>query len=182
MTPAILVRPSADADVPDIARIYGHHALRGLASFEEVAPAVEEMARRRADILSKGFPYLVAEEAGQVVGYAYCSAYRPRSGYRFSVEDSIYVAPGRGGAGIGSLLLPRLVDAATALGARQMIAVIGDSGNAASIAIHRSRGFADAGLLKSVGFKFGRWIDSVFMQRALGEGDDTLPQASPRRP
>jgi phosphinothricin acetyltransferase len=177
MTPAILVRPSADADVPDIARIYGHHALRGLASFEEVAPAVEEMARRRADILSKGFPYLVAEEAGQVVGYAYCSAYRPRSGYRFSVEDSIYVAPGRGGAGIGSLLLPRLVDAATALGARQMIAVIGDSANHGSIRLHARFGFRHAGTLEAIGFKLGRWVDSVLMQRALGEGASTLPPA-----
>jgi phosphinothricin acetyltransferase len=177
MTPAILVRPSADADVPDIARIYGHHALRGLASFEEVTPAVEEMARRRADILSKGFPYLVAEEAGQVVGYAYCSAYRPRSGYRFSVEDSIYVAPGRGGAGIGSLLLPRLVDAATALGARQMIAVIGDSANHGSIRLHARFGFRHAGTLEAIGFKLGRWVDSVLMQRALGEGASTLPPA-----
>ena len=177
MTPAILVRPSADADVPDIARIYGHHVLRGLASFEEVAPAVEEMARRRADILSKGFPYLVAEEAGQVVGYAYCSAHRPRSGYRFSVEDSIYVAPGRGGAGIGSLLLPRLVDAATALGARQMIAVIGDSANHGSIRLHARFGFRHAGTLEAIGFKLGRWVDSVLMQRALGEGASTLPPA-----
>jgi phosphinothricin acetyltransferase len=177
MTPAILVRPSADADVPDIARIYGHHVLHGLASFEEVAPAVEEMARRRADILSKGFPYLVAEEAGQLVGYAYCSAYRPRSGYRFSVEDSIYVAPGRGGAGIGSLLLPRLVDAATALGARQMIAVIGDSANHGSIRLHARFGFRHAGTLEAIGFKLGRWVDSVLMQRALGEGASTLPPA-----
>lgn len=175
MTPAILVRPSADADVPDIARIYGHHVLHGLASFEEVAPAVEEMARRRADILSKGFPYLVAEEAGQVVGYAYCSAYRPRSGYRFSVEDSIYVAPGRGGAGIGSLLLPRLVHAATALGARQMIAVIGDSANHGSIRLHARFGFRHAGTLEAIGFKLGRWVDSVLMQRPLGEGASTLP-------
>ena len=175
MTPAILVRPSADADVPAIARIYGHHVLHGLASFEEVAPAAEEMARRRADILAKGFPYLVAEEAGQVVGYAYCSAYRPRSGYRFSVEDSIYVAPGRGGSGIGSLLLPRLVDAATALGARQMIAVIGDSANHASIRLHARFGFRHAGTLEAIGFKLGRWVDSVLMQRSLGEGASTLP-------
>ena len=176
MTPAILVRPSADADIPAIARIYGHHVLHGLASFEEVAPAAEEMARRRADILAKGFPYLVAEQAGQVVGYAYCSAYRPRSGYRFSVEDSIYVAPGRGGAGIGSLLLPRLVDAATALGARQMIAVIGDSANHASIRLHARFGFRHAGTLEAIGFKLGRWVDSVLMQRALGEGASTLPR------
>lgn len=177
MTPAILVRPSADADVPAIAGIYGHHVLHGLASFEEVAPAVEEMARRRADIVAKGFPYLVAEEAGQVVGYAYCSGYRPRSGYRFSVEDSIYVAPGRGGAGIGSLLLPRLVDAATALGARQMIAVIGDSANHGSIRLHARFGFRHAGTLEAIGFKLGRWVDSVLMQRALGEGASTLPPA-----
>ena len=177
MAASILVRPSADADIPAIAGIYGHHVLHGLASFEEMAPAEEEMARRRADILSKGFPYLVAEEAGQVVGYAYCSAYRPRSGYRFSVEDSIYVAPGRGGAGIGSLLLPRLVDAATALGARQMIAVIGDSANHGSIRLHARFGFRHAGTLEAIGFKLGRWVDSVLMQRALGEGASTLPPA-----
>jgi L-amino acid N-acyltransferase YncA len=177
MKPAILVRPSGDADIPAIARIYGHHVLHGLASFEEVAPAVEEMARRRVDIVAKGFPYLVAEEAGQVVGYAYCSAYRPRSGYRFSVEDSIYVAPGRGGAGIGSLLLPRLVDAATALGARQMMAVIGDSANHGSIRLHARFGFRHAGTLEAIGFKLGRWVDSVLMQRALGEGASTLPPA-----
>ena len=175
MAASILVRPSADADIPAIAGIYGHHVLHGLASFEEVAPAVEEMARRRADIVAKGFPYLVAEEAGQVVGYAYCSGYRPRSGYRFSVEDSIYVAPGRGGAGIGSLLLPRLVDAATALGARQMIAVIGDSANHGSIRLHARFGFRHAGTLEAIGFKLGRWVDSVLMQRALGEGSSSLP-------
>jgi phosphinothricin acetyltransferase len=175
MAASILVRPSADADIPAITGIYGHHVLHGLASFEEVAPAVEEMARRRADILSKGFPYLVAEGAGQVVGYAYCSGYRPRSGYRFSVEDSIYVAPGRGGAGIGSLLLPRLVDAATALGARQMIAVIGDSANHGSIRLHARFGFRHAGTLEAIGFKLGRWVDSVLMQRALGEGSSSLP-------
>jgi len=176
MSGAILVRPSVEADVPAIARIYGHHVLNGLASFEEVAPPAGEMARRRAEIVAKGFPYLVAEEAGQVVGYAYCSGYRPRSGYRFSVEDSIYVAPGRGGAGIGSLLLPRLVDAATALGARQMIAVIGDSANHGSIRLHARFGFRHAGTLEAIGFKLGRWVDSVLMQRALGEGASTLPQ------
>ncbi|MEY4681566.1 MAG: hypothetical protein RLZZ276_3215 [Pseudomonadota bacterium] len=175
MAASILVRPSADADIPAIAGIYGHHVLHGLASFEEVAPAAEEMARRRADIVAKGFPYLVAEEAGQVVGYAYCSGYRPRSGYRFSVEDSIYVAPGRGGAGIGSLLLPRLVDSATALGARQMIAVIGDSANHGSIRLHARFGFRHAGTLEAIGFKLGRWVDSVLMQRALGEGSSSLP-------
>ena len=176
MSTAILVRPSAGADIPAIARIYGHHVLNGLASFEEVAPPAEEMARRRADIVAKGFPYLVAEEAGQVVGYAYCSGYRPRSGYRFSVEDSIYVAPGRGGAGIGSLLLPRLVDAATALGARQMIAVIGDSANHGSIRLHARFGFRHAGTLEAIGFKLGRWVDSVLMQRPLGEGSASLPR------
>ena len=175
MAASILVRPSADADISEIAGIYGHHVLHGLASFEEVAPAVEEMARRRADIVAKGFPYLVAEDAGQVVGYAYCSGYRPRSGYRFSVEDSIYVAPGRGGAGIGSLLLPRLVDSATALGARQMIAVIGDSANHGSIRLHARFGFRHAGTLEAIGFKLGRWVDSVLMQRALGEGSSSLP-------
>ena len=171
----VTVRASRDDDVPSIAAIYGHHVMHGLGSFEETAPAVEEMARRRAEIVTRGFPYLVAESGGRVVGYAYCSQYRPRPGYRFSVEDSIYVEPGREGAGVGSLLLPRLIEEATARGARQMIAVIGDSANAGSIRLHARFGFRQVGTIEAVGFKRGRWVDSVLMQRALGEGASTLP-------
>lgn len=170
------VRPSRDDDVPSIAAIYGHHVMHGLGSFEESAPSVEEMARRRAEVVGRGFPYLVAESDGRVVGYAYCSQYRPRPGYRFSVEDSIYVEPGREGAGVGSLLLPRLIAAATALGARQMIAVIGDSANSGSIRLHARFGFRQVGTIEAVGFKRGRWVDSVLMQRALGDGASTLPR------
>lgn len=174
---AVLVRPSRDDDVVAIAAIYGHHVLNGLGSFEETAPASEEMGRRRADVLAKGFPYLVAERDGAVVGYAYCSQYRPRPGYRFSVEDSIYVAPGLQRGGIGAALLPALIAAASAQGARQMIAVIGDSANVGSVALHRRFGFRPIGVIEAVGFKLGRWVDSVIMQRALGEGATTLPPA-----
>jgi L-amino acid N-acyltransferase YncA len=169
------VRPAAEDDIAAIARIYGHHVVHGLASFEETPPTTDEMARRRADIVARGYPYLVAVAGDEVLGYAYCSQYRPRSGYRHSVEDSIYVAPGRGGAGIGSLLLAPLIDAATALGARQMIAVIGDSANQASVRLHARFGFRMAGTLEAVGFKLGRWVDSVLMQRPLGSGSSTLP-------
>jgi phosphinothricin acetyltransferase len=171
----VVVRPSRDADIEAIARIYGHHVRHGLASFEEVAPPPEEMSRRRADILARGFPYLVAATGDEVLGYAYCSSYRPRSGYRFSVEDSIYVAPGLAGAGIGSALLAPLIEQAAALGARQMIAVIGDSANLGSIRLHARFGFRMAGTIEAVGFKLGRWVDSILMQRALGEGASTLP-------
>ena len=174
---AVAVRPSRDDDVPAIAAIYGTHVLTGLASFEEAAPDAAELARRRGAVLARGFPYLVAERGGRVVGYAYCSQYRPRPGYRFSVEDSIYVAPGLEGAGIGSLLLPRLIDGATACGARQMIAVIGDSANHASIRLHARFGFRQIGIIEAVGFKLGRWVDSVLMQRPLGDGAATLPDA-----
>jgi len=169
------VRASRDDDVPAIAEIYGYHVIHGLGSFEESAPSVEEMARRRADVVVRGLPFLVAEQGGRVVGYAYCNQYRPRPGYRFSVEDSIYVEAGRARAGIGSLLLPRLIEAATALGARQMIAVIGDSANAGSIRLHARFGFRAIGVIEAVGFKRGRWVDSVLMQRALGAGATTLP-------
>ena len=175
MTSSIVIRASRDGDVPTIMRIYGHHVLTGLASFEETAPSEAEMARRRGEITTRGYPYLAAEEDGRVVGYAYCSQYRPRPGYRFSVENSIYVEPSRTRGGVGSLLLPALIEAATAFGARQMIAVIGDSANMASIRLHRRFGFRQVGQIEAVGFKLGRWVDSVIMQRALGAGASTLP-------
>lgn len=175
MSSAILVRASRDGDVPAIAAIYGHHVLTGLASFEEIAPSVEEMARRREDILARGYPYLTAEAEGRVVGYAYCSQYRQRPGYRYSVENSIYVEQSLARAGVGSALLPQLISAATSFGARQMIAVIGDSANAASILLHQHFGFRHVGIIEAVGFKLGRWVDSVIMQRALGPGASRLP-------
>lgn len=172
---APVVRPSADADIAQIARIYGHHVREGLASFELEPPTAEEMARRRAEILAQGHPYLVAARGDAVVGYAYCSRYRPRPGYRFAVEDSIYVDPGHLRMGIGARLLGPLVEAATAGGARQMIAVIGDSANHASIGLHARFGFRVVGTIEAVGFKLGRWVDSVLMQRALGAGAAELP-------
>jgi phosphinothricin acetyltransferase len=174
-----LVRPSRAADVPSIAAIYAHHVRHGLASFEIEPPAIEEMARRRTETLARGLPYLVAEAEGRVVGYAYAGPYRARPAYRYTVEDSVYVAPDQVGRGIGRLLLPAVIDACGGAGYRQMVAVIGDSGNAASIRLHEAFGFRRVGLLPSVGFKLGRWVDSVLMQRPLGEGDATPPTEGP---
>lgn len=172
----VAVRASDEKDLPAIAAIYAHHVLHGFGSFEEAPPDLAELARRRQEILVKGLPYFVAtDEQDEVVGYAYASPYRPRSAYRFSVEDSIYVAAGAARKGIGRMLLAALIERCTALGYRQMIAVIGDSGNHGSIGLHQSQGFERAGLLSSVGFKAGRWVDGVLMQRALGPGDSTLP-------
>ena len=176
-----IVRPSTDEDLAGIQVIYAHHVLHGLGSFEETPPDAAEMARRRAEILGRGLPYLVAELEGAVVGYAYAGAYRPRPAYRHTVENSVYVAAGQAGRGIGRALLADLIVRCAATGARQMIAVIGDSGNVGSIALHAAQGFAYSGLLRAVGFKHGRWVDSVIMQRALGPGDCTLPDGSPAR-
>ncbi len=173
----LIIRPSEDRDIPSIGAIYGHHVKHGFGSFEEVPPDATEMAHRRADILAKDFPYLVAELDGRVVGYAYASAYRPRVAYRFSVEDSIYVSPDAPRKGIGRALLESLMARCAALGYRQMVAVIGDTQNTGSIALHAALGFRVVGTLPSIGFKHGRWVDSVFMQRALGPGDSLLPNA-----
>ena len=170
------LRPARAADVPAIEAIYAHHVLHGLATFEEVPPGTAEMARRLEEIAGRGLPCLVAEEAGRLLGYAYAAPYRARSAYRFTLEDSIYLDPAAVGRGIGSGLLAALIDAGTAWGGRQMLAVIGDSGNAASIAVHARAGFRHAGTFRAVGFKFGRWVDTVLMQRPLGPGGDTLPR------
>ncbi|WP_256366625.1 GNAT family N-acetyltransferase [Ancylobacter sp. TS-1] len=174
-----LIRDARDDDMPAVQAIYAHHVLTGLASFEEVPPSAAEMTARRAHVLALGLPYLVAEREGTVVGYAYASTYRPRPAYRFTVEDSVYVAPGCGGKGIGGALLGALIARCEAGPWRQMLAVIGDSDNAGSLALHRRLGFRPAGTLAAVGFKFGRWVDSVLMQRPLGPGDDTLPTPPP---
>ena len=174
--PDIIVRPSRDDDVAAIAAIYGHHVLHGVASFEEVPPSVEEMARRRSDVVARGFPYLVAERAGRVVGYCYAGPYRARVGYRFSVEDSIYIDPAEVGRGIGRRLLAAVIDDVTRQGYRQMVAVIGGSETLPSIRLHAALGFAQIGTFPAIGFKFGRWIDSVYMQRALGPGATAPPQ------
>ena len=169
------IRPSTDADIPHITAIYRHHVLHGTGTFEIDPPTETDMAARRADVLSKGLPWLVAEQDGQVLGYAYANWFRAREAYRFTVEDSIYVAPDGLGLGVGGRLLDALIEACTRSGARQMLAVIGDSENAGSIGVHRSRGFADLGRMPAVGWKFDRWLDVVLMQRALGAGVTTVP-------
>ncbi len=172
--PAITVRASTDADIPAIAAIYARHVLHGTASFEEVPPDEAEMARRRADILARGLPYLVAECEGRLAGYAYAGLYRTRSAYRFTLENSVYVADGMGRRGIGRALLEPLIGICEAAGYRRMIAVIGDSANHGSIGLHAACGFRLVGVLPAVGFKFGRWLDSVLMERPLGEGSNGL--------
>lgn len=184
MTPSLAgtltLRRSTDADVAAVHAIYRHHVMTGLASFEDDPPSREEFASRRAAVLAAGLPWLVAADGdGQVVGYAYLALYRPRSAYRYTVEDSVYVAPGRGGQGIGRQLITALVAHATGLGYRQMVAVIGDSGNAGSIRAHGACGFREVGRLAAIGFKFGRWVDCVLMQRALGDGGAGVPAGPP---
>ncbi len=171
----LTVRDSRDSDIAAIQALYAHHVLTGLGSFEEVPPTVDEMARRRADILGHGLPYLVAESAGRLVGYAYAGKFRTRSAYRYSVEDSIYVAPDAQRRGVGRKLLDELMERCTKLGYRQMLAVIGDSANDASIGVHLAAGFSEVARLPGIGFKFGRWVDIVMMQRALGAGQNALP-------
>jgi phosphinothricin acetyltransferase len=171
----MLVRNAVAEDMPAVLAIYRYHVLHSAGSFEEVAPDLAEMNRRREDVLRRGLPYVVASRAGVVRGYAYAGPFRPRSAYRYTVEDSVYVAPDAIGQGFGRAALGEVIKRCTALGLRQMVAVIGDSANTASIRLHESLGFAHAGLLHSVGFKLGRWVDSVLMQRALGEGDSGLP-------
>ena len=171
------IRPSRDEDVAAITAIYGHHVLHGLASFEEVPPSVEEIARRRGDIVARGLPYLVAERDGRVVGYCYAGPFRPRIGYRYTLEDSIYIDAGEVGRGIGRRLLAPLIEHCTELGYRQMIAVIGGRETVASIRLHEALGFTHIGVFPAIGFKFGRWIDTVLMQCALGPGSETLPSA-----
>ena len=176
MPPApLVIRPSSAADVTAIAAIYGWNVLNGTGTFELDAPSEDEMARRRDDVLAKGLPWLVAESAGRVLGYAYAGQFRPRPAYRYCLEDSIYLAPEAKGRGVGRLLLAELLAQCEARGARQMLAVIGDSANAASIGVHRALGFEHSGLMKAAGWKFDRWLDVVVMQRALGRGAATPP-------
>ncbi len=169
------VRPATHGDLPAILEIYGHHVLHGLASFEEVAPPLDELRRRFDDVHSRGLPWLAADFGGVLAGYGYCAPYRSRSAYRYSLEDSIYVRHGSEGRGVGAALLGALIERSEALGYRQLVAVIGDSANAASINLHASFGFLRVATLRSVGFKFGRWVDSIVMQRPLGAGDATPP-------
>lgn len=169
------IRPATLEDIPVVTNIYRPAVLSGTASFELEPPSVDEMRRRFETITGAGYPYLVAEHEGVVIGYGYASTYRTRPGYRFTVEDSVYVANGEQGKGVGRALLSRLIDDCTALGYRQMVAIIGDSAQWASIGLHRKLGFTFVGTLHSIGYKHGRWLDTVIMQRALGEGDRTSP-------
>lgn len=173
-TPTLLIRDSVEDDVVVIQDIYAHHVLHGTASFELTPPTLQEMQQRRADIVAKGLPYCVAELEGAIVGYAYATMYRPRPAYRFTVEDSVYVREGLAGKGVGRALLHAVIERCTALGYRQMLAVIGDS-SAASLALHKALGFEQVGLFRSVGFKFGQWRDTAMLERELGEGSCTLP-------
>jgi len=169
------VRDATPADIAPIQAIYAHHVLHGLASFEEVPPGADEMRRRFDEVTARGLPYLVAVDGGEVAGYGYCALYRTRSAYRFALEDSVYVRDGMQRKGIGRALLAELIRRCEALGYRQLVAVIGDSANAGSIQLHAALGFLRAGTLRSTGYKFGRWVDSVMMQRPLGPGDGTPP-------
>jgi L-amino acid N-acyltransferase YncA len=171
-----MIRASADSDVAASAEIYAHYVRNATSTFEINPPDIEEMALRRSDTVRRGLPHLVAEVEGRVVGYAYAVSYRPRPAYRFTVEDSIYIHPAHTGRGLGRLLLAAVIEACEQAGYRQMVAVIGGSDNAPSIGLHASFGFVPAGLLRSVGFKFGRWLDSVLMQRRLGNGDGTAAE------
>jgi len=172
----LAIRPAKPSDIPGITRIYAHAVEHGTASFELTPPDEAEMTRRMQVMLDGKFPYLVAEVDGTFAGYAYASSYRTRPAYRFTVENSVYVAPDMQRRGIGKVLLKALIDACTALGFRQMIAVIGDSNQAASIGVHRACGFTDAGNLRNIGWKFGRWLDTPLMQLTLGPGATTAPQ------
>jgi len=170
-----VIRPCEESDVAAITAIYAHHVLHGLASFETAPPSESDMCRRHREIVAQNFPYLVAEYADEVVGYAYASPYRLRPAYRYTAENSVYLHPAWTGRGIGRQLMSALLAECEARGLRQIVAVIGDSANHASIELHKSLGFSMVGTIRSAGYKLGRWVDTVLMQRALGAGDSTPP-------
>ncbi|HZZ35616.1 MAG TPA: GNAT family N-acetyltransferase [Caulobacteraceae bacterium] len=171
----MIIRQATQGDAPAVAAIYGHHVLNGLGTFEEVPPTDAEIADRIEAVLARSLPYLVAEDDGAVIGFAYAAPFRPRAAYRYTVEDSVYIAPDAIGRGVGKALVSRVIAECEALGLRQMIAVIGDSDNAGSVGLHRSLGFEPAGVGRALGYKFGRWVDVVWMQRALNGGEETTP-------
>ncbi len=170
------LRPASLADAPAVAAIYGHHVLHGLGTFEEVPPTDAEIGERMAAVLALGLPYLLAEdEVGRVVGFAYAGPFRSRAAYRYTAEDSVYVHPDFIGRGVGRQLLRAVIDACETIGLRQLVAVIGDSGNAGSRGLHAALGFTETGIGRAVGYKHGRWVDIVWMQRALGRGAAAPP-------
>jgi L-amino acid N-acyltransferase YncA len=172
----ITIRASQDADVDAISAIYAHHVLHGTGTFETEPPTAADMAARRADVLARKLPYLVAEQNGRVVGFAYCNWFKPRPAYRYSAEDSIYIANEARGQGLGAQLLAALEQAAEAAGVRKLIAVIGDSANAGSVGVHRKQGFSHVGVIKDCGWKFGEWRDIVLMEKVIGAGSSTRPE------
>jgi L-amino acid N-acyltransferase YncA len=171
-----IIRPSLPQDILAITAIYSHHVRTGTGTFEVEPPSTGDMESRRSDVLAKGLPYLVAVEGDKILGFAYCNWFKPRPAYRFSAEDSIYLTPDAQGQGIGRALLAELATQAEQVGVRKLIAVIGDSANLGSIAVHRSVGFSHVGILKSCGWKFDQWLDVVLMEKALGLGDSQPPE------
>lgn len=174
----IKIRPSQDTDIPAITAIYTYHVLHGTGTFETTPPTEQDMAARRADVLSKALPYLVVETDAGVVGFAYCNSFKPRPAYRFSAEDSIYLAPAAAGKGLGRLLLEELMGQAERAGVRKLIAVIGDSANLGSVGVHKACGFNSVGVLANCGWKFDRWLDVVLMDRVIGLGSIQAPAQS----
>lgn len=172
----LTLRPSTDHDVPAVAAIYAHHVLHGTGTFETTPPTEADMANRRLDVLARGLPYLVAEQQGEILGFAYCQWFKPRPAYRYSAEDSIYLRQDAAGRGIGKQLLAALCHQAQEAGVRKLIAVIGDSANAGSIGVHRALGFRPVGTIESCGWKFGRWLDIVLMDKSIGEGNQSNPE------
>ena len=171
----MIVRPATEQDADALAAIYGDAVLHGFGTFEEEPPSAADMDSRRRAVQDQGLPYLVAELDGRVLGFAYAAPFRPRAAYRYTLEDSVYVSPDAKGKGVGRAVLSAVIAACEALGVRQLMAVIGDTGNAGSVGLHKALGFEQTGVGKSVGFKHGRWVDIVHMQKALNGGDETLP-------
>ena len=169
------IRDSVESDIPTLTAIYAHWVTHGRASFELSPPTEEEMARRRLAVLEGGFPHIVAEHEGEILGYSYATAYRPRPAYRFTVENSVYVRPGGVRRGAGKALLDALIEQCAARGFRLMVAVIGDSGNAPSIGLHAAAGFQHVGIIPAIGWKHEQWLDTVLMSRPLGDGASVPP-------
>lgn len=172
---SLIVREATARDLPALTAIYAHHVLHGFGTFEYVPPSEADFAEKWKGIKELGLPYLVAADAGDPVGYAYASTFRPRPGYRYTIEDSVYIRDDQRGRGVGSALMGPLLKQCEAIGARQVVAVIGDSLNAGSIGLHRKFGYAHSGTVSSAGFKLGRWVDIYMMQKALNGGDETMP-------
>jgi phosphinothricin acetyltransferase len=172
------IRPSTDTDIPAITAIYAHHVLHGTGTFETDPPSAQDMAARRSDVLSKNLPYLVVEDEAGVLGFAYCNWFKPRPAYRYSAEDSIYLAPSARGKGLGKLLLTELMAQAERRGVRKLIAVIGDSANQGSVGLHKVCGFNHVGLLANCGWKFDRWLDVVLMDKTIGSGNSNPPNST----